>query len=207
MIRTSIARVAFAVVLMCIVQAAVQRAAAQEKDVAGPLLGEVRVRDLAPATYAYVTAETTFDKIGAAIEEAMPKLMKAAEAGKVKLGGPFVLRYPEGSAHKTPNKPFKLEIGMMVIGESVGEGDVKVRTTEPFKAATLVFTGSVMDIGKSYEKLFPAIERMGLEPTGEEREFTLYWESLESQNNVVLIQVGVKEKAKAPGKEAGAARN
>src|SRR5688500_10731465 len=140
MIRTSIARVALAVVLMCIVQAAVQRAAAQEKDVAGPLLGEVSVRDLAPATSAYVSAETTFGKIGAAIEEAMPKLMKAAEAGKVKLGGPFVLRYPEGSAHKPPTKPFKLEIGMMVIGESVGEGDVKVRTTEPFKAATLVFT-------------------------------------------------------------------
>jgi hypothetical protein len=35
---------------------------------------------------------------------------------------------------------------------------------------------------------------MNLEPTGEEREFTLYFENLESPNNVVLVQVGVREK-------------
>lgn len=174
-------------------------ALAQGKVAPGPLLGEVRVRDLAPVTYAYVTTETTFDKLGETIGETMPKFIKAAEAGKIKPGGPFVLRYPEGSAHKAPLKPFKVEIGMMVIADSAGDEEVKVKRSEPFKAATLLYTGPVSQIGQSYQKLFPAIERMGLEPTGEEREFTLYWEDLESANNVVMIQVGVKEKARAAG--------
>ena len=42
----------------------------------------------------------------------------------------------------------------------------------------------------------PAIREAGLEPNGEEREFTTYWEGFDSPNNIILIQVGVKDKAK-----------
>ena len=169
-------------------------AAAQAK---GPEVGEVRIRTLAPRSYAYVATETTFAELGNVIGEAMGKIQKAAEEGTIKVDGPFVLAYPEGSAHRTPDKPFKLHIGLMVEEGSKGGGDVKVRKTEPFKAATVLYTGSVMEIGQCYQKLFPAIEKMGLAPSGEEREFTLYFEDLESPNNVVMVQVGVKDKDRA----------
>jgi len=172
----------------------------------GPEVGEVRIRTLAPRTYAYVETETTFTELGNAIGDAMGKVQKAVEDGTIKVDGPFVLAYPKGSAHRTPDKPFQLHIGLMVKDESKGGGDVKVRKTEPFKAATVMYVGPVMEIGRCYEKLFPAIEKMGLTPSGEEREFTLYFEDLESPNTVVMVQVGVKDKQPAKG-AAGARKS
>ena len=170
-----------------------------------PVIGEVRLRVMAPITFAYVPAETTFDRLGETIGEAMPLIEKAATEGKVRVTSPFVLSYPEGSAHLMHNKQFKVQIGLKVEEGSTPQlegGDVKVRTTEPFKCATIMYMGPIARIGDSYQKLFPAIEKMGLAPTGEEREFTLYFESLESGNNVILIQVGVKDKDKPPGENA-----
>ena len=178
-------------------------AAAEAK---GPDVGEVRIRTLAPVSYAYVATETTFDKLGDAIGEAMQKIQKQAEEGTIKIGGPFVLAYPKGSAHRTPDKPFQVHIGLIVEEGSKGGGDVKVRRTEPFKAATVLYAGPVFEIGRCYQKLFPAVEKMGLAPSGEEREFTLYFEGLESANNVVMVQVGVKDKNPARA-EAGARQN
>src|SRR5215217_3056455 len=100
----------------------------------GPEVGEVRIRTLAPRTYAYVETETTFTELGNAIGDAMGKVQKVVEDGTIKVDGPFVLAYPKGSAHRTPDKPFQLHIGLMVKDESKGGGDVKVRKTEPFKA-------------------------------------------------------------------------
>jgi effector-binding domain-containing protein len=167
----------------------------------GPLIGEVRVRTMAPVTYAYVATETTFDKLGESIGAAMGDIQKAAADGKIKVAGSFVIVYPESSSHLKPDKPFKVQIGFLIEEGGTAAGEVKVRKTEPFKAATLLYTGSPADMGQCYPKLFGAIREMGLEPSGEEREFTTYWEGMESQNNVVLVQVGVKEKAGAgPGK-------
>jgi effector-binding domain-containing protein len=180
-------------------------AAAEAKD---PEVGEVRIRTLAPRTYAYVATETTFAELGNAVGEAMGKVQKAAEDGTIKVDGPFVITYPKGSAHLTPDKPFQAHIGLIVQEGSKGGGDVKVRKTEPFKAATVLYTGSVFEVGRCYQKLFPAIDKMGLAPSGEAREFTLYFEELESPNNVVLVQVGVKDKnppkaAAAEARQAG----
>jgi effector-binding domain-containing protein len=151
----------------------------------------MRVRTMGPVTYGYIETETTFDKLGAAIGEAMPKLQKASESGKARIAGSFVLVYPKG-AHAEPDKPFPVRIGFLVADGSTGDGDVKVRKTEPFKCATVVYTGPAAEQGQAYQKLLPAVAAGGLKTTGEEREFTTYFESVESPNNLVLIQVGVK---------------
>ena len=164
------------------------------KEAAPTEVGEVRLRTMAPITFVYVETETTFEKIGDAIGEAMPKLTKAAEDGKFRLTAPFVLAYPGGTAHVTPDKPFKVQIGLKAEGEAAASGDVKVRTTEAFRAATVLYTGSPSGMGECYQKIIPAIRAMGLELSGEEREFTFYWEGFESPNNVTLVQVGVKDK-------------
>jgi len=156
--------------------------------------GEIRLRTMAPITYVYVETETGFDKIAEAIGEAMPKLTKAAEDGKFRLTAPFVLVYPGGMAHANPDKPFKVQIGLKAEGEAAASGDVKVRTAPEFRAATVIFTGTPNGMGDCYQKLMPAIREMGLELSGEEREFTFYWEGFESPNNITLIQVGVKDK-------------
>jgi effector-binding domain-containing protein len=178
------------------------RATAQEKKTAaikeasGGEVGEIRLRTMAPMTYVYVETETTFGNIAEAIGEAMPKITKAAAEGKFRLTAPFVLVYPQASAHITPEKPFKVQIGLKAEGEATASGDVKVRTAPEFRAATVIYTGPPAGIGEGEVKLIPAIRQMGLELTGEDREFTFYWEGIDSPNNIVLVQVGVKEKAK-----------
>ncbi len=167
------------------------------KEASGGDVGEIRLRTMAPMTYVYVETETTFGKIGDAIGEAMPKITKAAQDGKFRLTAPFVLSYPEASAHITPEKPFKVQIGLKAEGDVVASGDVKIRSTPEFRAATVIYTGPPSGIGACYEKLIPAIRQMGLEPSGEDREFTFYWEGIDSPNNIVLVQVGVKDKAGA----------
>ncbi|HEV8291191.1 MAG TPA: hypothetical protein VGP94_04690, partial [Tepidisphaeraceae bacterium] len=96
--------------------------------------------------------------------------------------------------HVTPEKPFKVQIGLKAEGDAGASGDVKVRKTEEFRAATVIFTGPPSGMGECYQKLMPAIRQMGLELSGEDREFTFYWEGFDSPNNIVLVQVGVKEK-------------
>ena len=173
-----------------------EKKAATIKEASGGEVGEIRLRTMAPITYVYVETETTFDKIADAIGEAMPKITKAAADGKFRLTAPFVLTYSEASAHITPQKPFKVQIGLKADGDVQVSGDVKMRTAAEFRAATVIYTGPPSEIGGCYEKLIPAIRQMGLELTGEDREFTFYWEGMDSPNNIVLVQVGVKEKAK-----------
>jgi effector-binding domain-containing protein len=182
---------------LVMVSFAQDKKAAAIKEASGGEVGEIRLRTMAPITYVYVETETTFANIGDAINEAMPKITKAAEDGKFRLTAPFVLTYPHNSAHLTPEKPFKLQIGLKADGDVQVSGDVKVRMAAEFRAATVIYTGPPSGAGASYEKLIPAIREMGLELTGEDREFTFYWEGIDSPNNIVLIQVGVKEKAAA----------
>ena len=134
------------------------------------------------------------DKLGDAIAEAIVQMVKSAEEGKYKMTSLFVLSYPGGTAHVTPQKPFKVQIGVKVEGEVTPTGNVKLRKTEDFRAATIIYTGPPAGIGECYQKLMPAIRDMGLELSGEDREFTLYWEGFESPNNIILVQVGVKDK-------------
>jgi len=184
----------FVCVGLVVVASAQEKKAAAIKEASGGDVGEFRLRTMAPITYVYVETETTFDKIGEAIGEAMPKITKAAQDGKFRLTAPFVLTYPEASAHITPEKPFKVQIGLKAEGDAAASGDVKVRTTQEFRAATAIYTGPPAGIGECYEKLIPAIRGMGLELSGEDREFTFYWEGIDSPNNIVLVQIGVKEK-------------
>ena len=135
----------------------------------------------------------TFDGLGDAIARVMPQMEKAIEQGTIKVKGPFVLTYPAGSAHRTPERPFTVHVGLLVSDDSTGGGDVKVRACEPFRAATVLYTGPIAGIGQCYQRIFPALDELRLVATGEEREFTLYYESPESPNNVVLVQVGVRD--------------
>jgi effector-binding domain-containing protein len=187
-----------AFLLVCIgvamVAFAQEKKAPAIKEAAGGDVGELRLRNMAPITYVYVEMESSFDKIGQSIQEAMPKITKAAQDGKFRLTGPFIMTYPNGVAHMTPDKPFKVQIGLKAEGEAAASGDAKVRTTEEFRAATTLYAGPPSGVGAAYEKLMPAIREMGLQLSGEVREFTFYWEGIDSPNNIVLIQVGVKDK-------------
>jgi effector-binding domain-containing protein len=56
----------------------------------------------------------------------------------------------------------------------------------------VLFTGRMVDVGKAYEKLIPAVTGAGNKLAGESRALFLYWERADSPNNVVQIQLPLK---------------
>ena len=58
----------------------------------------------------------------------------------------------------------------------------------PFTSAS----GPLSKVPEAYNKLMGALPPMNLKPTTTVREYYLYWETPESPNNIVQIQVGIE---------------
>jgi hypothetical protein len=157
-----------------------------------PLIGEVNVQTFPALNYYHVATETSFAKIGDTVGKAMQELSEAGQAGAVRGIGPTMLVYEDAHFDAKPDRVFKMQAGILAAEGAKPMGNFKLRKTEPFKCATVLYTGPVGGQGQAYQKLYPAIARQGLTRTNEEREMCLYWEGYDSPNNVFLIQVGIK---------------
>jgi effector-binding domain-containing protein len=157
----------------------------------GVTIGEMRIQDVPAMTFLYLTAETTFAKMGEPVMQGFDKIFGSAVEAKLLIARPTMLVY-QGGPHYDPQKTFNLEFGIVVGDDTQAVGDCKVRKTEAFHCATILYTGPVDQQGQAYQKLIPAIKAAGHTPTGEEREMCLYWEGLESANNVFIMMIGIK---------------
>jgi DNA gyrase inhibitor GyrI len=156
-------------------------------------IGEMRIQTIPPMPYLSTPAETTFAKIGEPVKAGFDRVFAAALAARLLVTRPTMLVY-QGNPHFHPQQPFKMEIGVIVGDDAQLDpaADLKIRKTEPFKCATILYTGPVNEQGQAYQKLIPAMKAAGLAPTGEEREMCLYWEGPESLSNVFMMMVGIK---------------
>ena len=158
-------------------------------------IGEMRIQTIPAMPYLAMPAETTFAKMGAPVKTGFDRVFGAAYEAKLFVARPTMLVYQGGPhVHFQPQQPFKMEIGVIVADDAKVDpaGDIKIRKTEPFKCATILYTGPVNEQGQAYQKLIPAMTAAGLKPTGEERELCLYWEGPESSSNVFMMMVGIK---------------
>ena len=154
------------------------------------LIGEMHVQDLPEINYIYGTSETTFDKLLEVVNKYIPVLTKGIAEGELRTGGSAMFVYK--GVTEDMSKPFTLEVGWCVPENAKVFGDLKLRKVKAAKCATILYTGSVANMTKVYEKLMPAIKAGGLTPAGDVREMYLYWENPESANNVIQVQVEVK---------------
>ena len=129
--------------------------------------------------------------MGKPIDENLSGMIKTVSERKLPLLGP-VMHFYYGAPHRAPDKGFKMETGYFVTEGSKGIGDFKVRELPKFKCATILYTGPGPRIAEAWVKLYKAIGEKGLTPTDEERELYLYWEGVDSPNNIVQVMVGVK---------------
>lgn len=191
MLRTFILAVLFS---MCGFTWAAEPPAAQPKKEAPKpaeyLIGEMHQQTIPAQDYIYGSAETTFEKLGEVVNKFIPLLVAGIQEGKIIQKGPAMFVYK--GLGEDMSKPFTLEVGWCVTDKAKEAGELKVRKTAEFKCATILYTGALANIGKAYEKLMPLVFAAGLQPSGESREMYLYFESPESPNNVVQIQMGVK---------------
>lgn len=158
-------------------------------------IGEMRIQTIPPMSYLCTPAETTFATMREPVRSGFDRAFRAAAEAKLLIARPTMLVY-EGNphVHYHPQKSFKMEIGVIVADDSKIDAfdDLRIRKTEPFKCATILYTGTVRGQGKAWQKLIPAMTAAGLKPTGEEREMCLYWEGLESSSNVYMMMAGIE---------------
>lgn len=165
-------------------------ASAQEKDDA-PAIGELIIQTIPPKHYVFGSLDTDFKSMGEPVGKTLTVLGEGAKEKKLALYGP-VLHYYYGAPHRTPDKPFKMETGFFVPEGTEAVGLLKVRELPKFKCASILYVGSATRIGDAWQELYRSLRAKGLTPTDEERELYLYWEGVDSPNNIVQVQVGVK---------------
>lgn len=161
------------------------------QDAPEPSIGRMHIQTFAPMEYCYGSIETDFKGMVQPLGKFLGDIGKAAEEGKVKIRGPVMHVYYD-SPHLKPDQRFKMETGFKVLEGAKPGGNLKIRKTPRFKGATMLYVGPGKRIGDAWQKLAAAVAEARLTPTGEERELYLYWESDDSPNNVVQVQMGVK---------------
>jgi effector-binding domain-containing protein len=162
-----------------------------DADAAKPTIGETRVQDLKAFRFCSKTFGTTFDGIKKLADVEIPKLIDAMKTKGTASAGPLVFIYT--GVQQDMSKPFKLEIGIMIAKDVPVPDGYQARDVPETHSASLLFTGALKYLEDGYQKLFNSLDDKKLKPTGETREYYLYWEGPESANNVIMITSGVEK--------------
>lgn len=161
-----------------------------KSDAAKPSAGEVRRQTLVERHFIYVETETTFAKMAETVLASLGKLDAAQKVNHAKYSGPTIFVYQ--GATMDPNKSFKLQIGYAVDDDVIATEGVRARKLDAFTCATSLFTGALDGMGPAIGNLMADAHVKGWKTTDEFREYYLYWEGEASENNVVLLAVGLK---------------
>jgi effector-binding domain-containing protein len=153
-------------------------------------LGPMRQQTIRGYTYLSATTQTSLATIQQVVGPMTEKLLKAMKENSISPHGPMIFTYHGVTGD--PRTKFKLEIGMPVEEGTKAPEGLTVAKIEPFKCATALYTGAIDGIGPAYQKLIPEIFEAGLMPAMISREFYLYWEDVQSPNNVIQIQIGLQ---------------
>lgn len=154
------------------------------------ILGPAVAQTYPAATYFYVTTTATQKTMPEVMRTVIPHLMVAAKEGGVMSHSPIILVY--NGITPDPNAEFEVQAGFIVDTGTKAAGDGQIRQLEAFKCVSLQFTGQAALVAKAYEALFPAMFAAGKMPTQEMRQMVLYHEDEKSNNNIMLIQIGVQ---------------
>ena len=151
---------------------------------------EVRVKETAPRSYLCLKKELKIAEMGEFAVEAITQLVEKATELKLGQGGPVMFTYFNFMGD--PNQTFTAEVGLPVYKTEIGKvTGPYVRKTEKFKCASAIFQGPLSKIGEAWQSFVGTAMTKG-EPTGESRELYLYFETRDSPNNIVELQMGLK---------------
>jgi hypothetical protein len=91
---------------------------------------------------------------------------------------------------------FDLKIGNAVDDNAVAPEGYEIDPLLPVDCQTILYGGSLAKLGLAFQKFAPELYGYGRSsdstPTGEMREYVLYFEDPDSPNNVTLIAAVVK---------------
>lgn len=163
---------------------------AQEKPKSEASASPMAVRTLKGCTFFHRSIETDLQSSATRIEAEMKSLGEEMKSARIMpKGAPiFVFHDPTPEAGKT----FTVEMGFPVAEGTKAPADSKVKSLESIKSATMLFSGPPAELHGAYEQLYQQIGQAGLTAGSELRQYSLYWEGVDSPNNVMLLQVELK---------------
>ena len=180
-------------VILALLAAAVMaqtRPAGQNGADAKPSVGPMRVEHLMGFNYLYVSREATLKTIGQVFAVELPKLIAALKTENIQMRGGMISVYHGLTAD--PSRKFNVDIGFPVEAGAMAPEGYQLLPLSDTNCATVVYSGRMAEIGQAYQQLYPKLFARGLQPTGDTREYYLYWEDANSPNNVVLVAVVLK---------------
>jgi predicted transcriptional regulator YdeE len=153
-------------------------------------LSPMRLQEMPSVTYFHTSFKTSINGIrDADLGGKIAALFAAMMEAKVMPTGPMLMTY--SGITDNPDDEITMTIGFPVAPGSQPAGNYQVVQLPAFKCAATVLSGNLEAFPQAYPKVYAELFGHGLTPTGELREFHLYWEDETSRNNMALIQVGV----------------
>lgn len=87
---------------------------------------------------------------------------------------------------------FTLAIGFPVEDNVVAPENLKTPKLDAKRSASVLFSGAVSKLGEVYRGLYVGLNAPGMELGSETRKHYLYWEGVDSPNDVAMIEVVLK---------------
>lgn len=154
-------------------------------------LSPVRVTQLKPVTFVGIATQTTFSEMGTLIGPQLEKVKAVIQQAGVFPAGGHMLVYTGMTGDTT--KPFTLEVGVPLPLSSKPIPGLQSRELTSGHVATALYHGPMATIGQAYKRFFAQLGEAGHLPADETRLRYLYWEGPDSANNVLLIEVVLRE--------------
>lgn len=174
---------------MCLVLSAQTRPTtpATPSGFADSSVSDPRIQDLKGFSYFHSARKTSIRQMNQIMDAEVHKVAAAANGH---ISGPLVLIMHNMTAN--PDQPFDIETGFSVDKGGAVPGGFTVSDMPTKRFATVLYSGPIMQIGTAYRKLYSTIFGAGMMPGEESRQYFLYWEGIDSPNNVVMIAVEVQ---------------
>lgn len=158
-------------------------------DDSGFLIGQARMQTMREEAFFHVTSQPMpINELDQELDALMPRLQAAQAAAGIAGMGPVVIRYFRSGEADT----YVMEAGVPVKAGTPAAGAAQVKTLPPYRCASLLYWGSLEQIGQAYETLNRAIQDAGLERSGEGREWYYHFEGDGSPNNVIGLHMGIR---------------
>jgi effector-binding domain-containing protein len=178
--------IALTLVLFCTALQAQTQPSTQPTYTVGPTC----MRHLVGFNFVYTICHATIKTIADVAGTEVPKLFDAVKNAGIQQQGPVVFIYK--NTPTSADQPFDFQLGMAVEQGPRAPPGYQSTQLNAIDCATILYTGDMANIGHAYGALFQALPATGKIPTGETREYYLYFEDDKSPNNVVLITAVLK---------------
>ena len=158
------------------------------------VISPMRVQTLPEISFFYIAGKPVpFSDLDKDFDTLLDSLEIAKTQAHLDQAAPNITRYYKVDGSEPAL--FLMEVGTLVKPGTQPAGAAKVKTLAPFYCAGLLLWGGLAHIGPAYEALQKAIQEAGLAPTGDNEEWTYYFEGVDSPHNLMAVYIGVKEKA------------